>query len=67
MHCVFFSWLTAARRWAVLTGVGLALSVPAAAHEGHGLSAPSHWHATDAWMVVAVAAAVLLMVMGRKK
>lgn len=34
------------------------LATGALAHEGHGLTSPSHWHITDAWGFVALAAAV---------
>ena len=37
---------------------GLAVNAAAWAHPGHGIDAPSHWHATDAWgLVLALAAA----------
>jgi len=38
------------------TAVLSALSaVPAFAHEGHGLPGPSHWHASDALLLLAAA------------
>jgi hypothetical protein len=40
----------------------------ALAHEGHGIEAASHYHATDVWGFVAFAAVVVLMWwMGRGK
>ncbi len=38
----------------------LALSGLAHAHEGHGLGAVSHWHATDVMGLVALAVALAL-------
>ncbi len=35
-----------------------AASIPALAHDGHGLGG-SHWHSTDAWGFVALALAVV--------
>lgn len=35
------------------------LTVPALAHDGHGLVG-GHWHATDAWGFIGLAAAVAL-------
>lgn len=48
-----------ARRWPALA----TCSVPVLswAHEGHGLPGP-HWHATDVWGFVAVAAAAVVAV-----
>ncbi len=56
----------APHRW-VLAAVALLSNVSADAHEGHGLPAPSHWHATDALVAVAVVLAVILITKGRKK
>jgi hypothetical protein len=61
------SWLLAARRRLLLAALGLLANLPAAAHEGHGLSEPSHWHATDALVAVAVLIAALWVAKGRKK
>jgi hypothetical protein len=38
-----------------LTALLAALAAPAFAHEGHGLLG-SHWHASDAWGYVLIAA-----------
>ena len=43
----------------------LPLSGPALAHEGHGMEG-SHWHATDIWGLLAVAAAAALYYHHRK-
>ncbi len=51
------------RKLATLTA--LATSATAWAHEGHGMEG-SHWHATDAWGLLAVAAAVALYYHQRK-
>ena len=40
------------------TAASALLATEALAHEGHGMGAPSHWHITDAWGFVALAAAV---------
>lgn len=38
------------------------------AHEGHGMATASHWHASDAWGYLALAAALAAAGwMGRKK
>ena len=42
------------------------VSIPALAHEGHGLFG-SHWHATDALGFVGVAAAVAVAIWLSKK
>jgi hypothetical protein len=43
------------------------LHAPAGAHDGHGLFG-SHWHATDAsGFIVAIALAVALWAIGRRK
>jgi hypothetical protein len=34
------------------------LTLPAFAHEGHGLSGAQHWHATDSWGLLALALAI---------
>jgi hypothetical protein len=40
-----------------LAGLALALAAPLThAHEGHGLPGANHWHGTDVWGFVAVAA-----------
>jgi hypothetical protein len=40
-----------------LAGLALFLIAPLShAHEGHGLIGANHWHSTDAWGFVAVAA-----------
>jgi hypothetical protein len=40
-----------------LAGLALALTAPLShAHEGHGLFGANHWHSTDVWGFVAVAA-----------
>jgi hypothetical protein len=36
------------------------LALAAQAHQGHGQAASSHWHASDTWGFVMVAAAVAL-------
>ena len=51
------------RSAAALTG--LAASAGAWAHEGHGMEG-SHWHATDVWGLLALAAAVALYYHHRK-
>jgi hypothetical protein len=61
------SWLLAARRSLLLAALGLLANLPAAAHEGHGLSMPSHWHATDALVALAVVIAAVLIAKGRMK
>ncbi len=44
----------------LLAAVALApLDIPALAHDGNGL-AGDHWHATDAWGLVALAVAVAI-------
>ncbi|MDQ3060115.1 MAG: hypothetical protein M3R45_11430 [Pseudomonadota bacterium] len=40
------------------TAASALLATGALAHEGHGISGSSHWHITDAWGFVALAAAV---------
>ena len=48
----------------------LALLAPlgALAHPGHGLDAPLHWHASDAWGYALLAAIVLAgLWLGRRK
>jgi hypothetical protein len=45
---------------AVATATLTALA--AQAHEGHGLPGASHWHATDAWGLLAVGALVALAI-----
>jgi len=40
----------------------LGATLPALAHEGHGLPGASHWHSTDAWGFVAVGVLVALAV-----
>jgi glycerol kinase len=43
------------------------LHAPVWAHDGHGLWG-SHWHATDAWgFVVAIAVALAVWAIGRRK
>ena len=51
-----------------LLSLTLLLPLAANAHEGHGLEGVSHWHATDAWGLVALATglAVALWLSGRK-
>jgi hypothetical protein len=52
-----------------LTGLLITLCTTAAqAHEGHGLPGLSHWHGTDAWgfMAVAAIAATAAWLKGRK-
>ncbi len=46
----------------------LLLPLAASAHEGHGMEGVSHWHATDAWGLLALATglAVALWLSGRK-
>ena len=46
----------------------LLLPLAASAHEGHGMEGVSHWHATDAWGLLALATglAVGLWIAGRK-
>ncbi|MCX7255407.1 MAG: hypothetical protein NTZ64_01385 [Polaromonas sp.] len=39
------------------TAASALLATEALAHEGHGMSGPSHWHITDAWGFVALAVA----------
>ena len=51
------------RNGAALTA--LAASATTWAHEGHGMEG-SHWHATDVWGLLAVAAAVALYYHHRK-
>ena len=51
------------RKLAALTT--LAASAAAWAHEGHGMEG-SHWHATDIWGLLAVAAAAALYYHHRK-
>jgi len=51
------------RKLAVLTA--LAANATAWAHEGHGMEG-GHWHATDVWGLLAVAAAVALYYHHRK-
>ena len=43
----------------------LAVNATAWAHEGHGMEG-SHWHATDVWGLLALAAAVALYYHHRK-
>jgi hypothetical protein len=45
--------------------IGLAASATTWAHEGHGMEG-SHWHATDGWGLLALAAAVALYYRHRK-
>ena len=46
-----------------LISVSLAsLAVQAHAHEGHGIAGASHWHATDTFGLIALAAVVALVV-----
>ncbi|MFM9916445.1 MAG: hypothetical protein ACKVOX_11605 [Rhizobacter sp.] len=46
----------------------LSAASPAFSHEGHGLGSGSHWHASDAWGYLALAAVVAVSVWaGRKK
>lgn len=54
-------------RWPALLGLGACL--PALAHEGHGLEGASHYHATDVWGFVVMAAlmAVVWWFTGRGK
>ena len=49
--------------------LGSAVCLPALAHEGHGLDGASHYHATDAWGFVVMAAllAVVWWFTGRGK
>ena len=42
----------------LMTLGGLACAGLVQAHEGHGLSGRSHWHADDAAMLLALAAAI---------
>ena len=51
------------RNGAALTA--LAASAAAWAHEGHGMEG-SHWHATDIWGLLAIAAAAALCYHHRK-
>lgn len=46
----------------------LSASSTAFAHDGHGLGAGSHWHASDAWGYLAFAAIVAVTLWaGRRK
>lgn len=46
----------------------IALTAPAAlAHDGHGMEASSHWHATDGWGWVVGLALVAAMWWGGRK
>ena len=38
----------------------IALPCVAQAHEGHGMAGATHWHATDAWGLALLGAAVAL-------
>ncbi|MBE2261189.1 MAG: hypothetical protein IAE92_00520 [Burkholderiaceae bacterium] len=51
--------LSRARR---LAGAALLLPLLAQAHEGHGLTGASHWHATDVWGILGMATAIALVV-----
>jgi hypothetical protein len=48
------------KRIAALTAALAAFA--AQAHEGHGLPGTSHWHASDAWGLLAVGALVTLAI-----
>jgi hypothetical protein len=52
------AFTSTARLAAKFTAASALLATGALAHEGHGLTSPSHWHITDAWGFVALAAAV---------
>ncbi len=43
-------------------GVAAAHAGTAAAHQGHGLPGDSHWHASDAWGFVMVAAVAVVAI-----
>ena len=43
-------------------GVLMQLAVPALAHEGHGQTEASHWHATDSWGFVGVGVALVIAI-----
>ncbi len=43
-------------------GVLLQISVPTLAHDGHGLTGTSHWHATDTWGFVGVGIALVVAI-----
>ncbi|MEP6971371.1 MAG: hypothetical protein ABJA49_13080 [Betaproteobacteria bacterium] len=39
------------------TGMLLIMAGPVLAHEGHGIPGANHWHASDTWGFVGIAAA----------
>ncbi len=43
-----------------LAWILLATAAPAFAHEGHGLGSGSHWHASDVWGYIALAAVLAI-------
>ena len=45
----------------------LLLTLPAAAHEGHGLPGASHWHSGDASLYLWLAVAAGAMLLSRRK
>jgi hypothetical protein len=52
---------------AALACAALSLSPLTWAHDGHGLSGSSHWHATDVWGFVGLCALVMMAIfVGRK-
>ncbi len=53
-------------RTTITTAAALLAAAPALAHEGHGLFG-THWHASDAWGFVLLAALVGLAIWSSRK
>lgn len=53
-------------RTPITTAAALLAATPALAHEGHGLFG-AHWHASDAWGFVLLAALVGLAIWSSRK
>jgi hypothetical protein len=48
-------------------GTAFLAAGPALAHPGHGLPGTAHWHASDAWGLLLVAAVAAALWLARRK